>query len=202
MRLRRGCSKRTNGASVRCPERGSGAPRPHAPRSLSGAPEFWSDHQGADQESAGALGLLRAPARPRRPRDKLAALFCGDMREEQARSNLRQTLFTLRRAPPVTDPDRRRLDGANSILRPGGRRRGDLRAISAARPGKARDALVRIPRAFPGSASSEDRSEPRSGPSRLAAGLVQARSPLTPAASRRGESRPRPRGRHMSSGNV
>src|SRR4030095_529945 len=64
------------------------------------------------------LAYLALPPGLPHPRDKLAALLWGDMREGQARTNLRQTLFTLRSALPVTDPDSLRMDGARLALDP------------------------------------------------------------------------------------
>ena len=44
------------------------------------------------------LAYLAVPAGTRHPRDKIAALLWGDMREPQARKGMRQALFVLRRA--------------------------------------------------------------------------------------------------------
>src|SRR5215468_8419251 len=64
------------------------------------------------------LAYLALPCGVAHPRDKLAALLWGDMREGQARTNLRQTLFTLRKALPVTMRETLRLDAANLALEP------------------------------------------------------------------------------------
>src|SRR6266540_669514 len=68
------------------------------------------------RKAQGLLAYLALPPGLAHPRDKLAALLWGDMREGQARTNLRQTLFTLRKALPVTVPDGLRLDGADLTL--------------------------------------------------------------------------------------
>src|SRR5262249_20399944 len=70
------------------------------------------------RKAQGLLAYLALPCGVAHPRDKLAALLWGDMREGQARTNLRQALFTLRKALPVTVPDTLRLDAANLALEP------------------------------------------------------------------------------------
>jgi len=70
------------------------------------------------RKAQGLLAYLALPRGRAHPRDQLAALLWGDMRDEQARTNLRQTLFTLRQALPVTDPDSLRLDGSHLTLDP------------------------------------------------------------------------------------
>src|SRR5215813_9478381 len=47
------------------------------------------------RKAQGLLAYLALPCGVAHPRDKLAALLWGDMREGQARTNLRQTLFML-----------------------------------------------------------------------------------------------------------
>src|SRR5215813_9030262 len=64
------------------------------------------------------LAYLALPCGVAHPRDKLAALLWGDMREGQARTNLRQTLFMLRKALPIRGSDSLRIDAANVALEP------------------------------------------------------------------------------------
>src|SRR5215467_6708404 len=64
------------------------------------------------------LAYLALPCGVAHPRDKLAALLWGDMREGQARTNLRQTLFMLRKALPIRVPDSLRIDAASVALEP------------------------------------------------------------------------------------
>lgn len=68
------------------------------------------------RKAQGLLAYLALPPGLAHPRDKLAALLWGDMREGQARTNLRQTLFTLRKALPVTMRDILRLGGPDLAL--------------------------------------------------------------------------------------
>jgi len=70
------------------------------------------------RKAQGLLAYLALPCGLAHPRDKLAALLWGDMREGQARTNLRQTLFTLRKALPVIELDGFQLDAANLTLEP------------------------------------------------------------------------------------
>src|SRR5215813_8936588 len=64
------------------------------------------------------LAYLALPCGVAHPRDKLAALLWGDMREGQARTNLRQTLFMLRKALPNGISESLRIDAANVALEP------------------------------------------------------------------------------------
>lgn len=64
------------------------------------------------------LAYLALPPGLSHPRDKLASLLWGEMRQEQARTNLRQTLFNLRKALPVTAPESLHQDGAYVALDP------------------------------------------------------------------------------------
>jgi DNA-binding SARP family transcriptional activator len=64
------------------------------------------------------LAYLALPCGVAHPRDKLAALLWGEMREGQARTNLRQTLFMLRKALPIKASDSLRIDAANVTLEP------------------------------------------------------------------------------------
>jgi DNA-binding SARP family transcriptional activator len=50
------------------------------------------------------LAYLALPLGQAHPRDKLAALLWGGIREDSARSSLRQALFALRKSLAVTDP--------------------------------------------------------------------------------------------------
>src|SRR5262245_22856146 len=70
------------------------------------------------RKAQGLLAYLALPCGIAHPRDKVAALLWGDMREVQARTNLRQTLFTLRKALPSTVSDCLRLDASNLTLVP------------------------------------------------------------------------------------
>src|SRR5262245_18751540 len=71
----------------------------------------------AIKKSQALLAYLAVPLGQAHPRDKLAALLWGDMREAQARAGLRQTLFTLRKL--LGDPDPLRLVGETVALDPG-----------------------------------------------------------------------------------
>jgi len=64
------------------------------------------------------LAYLALPCGVAHPRDKLAALLWGDMREGQARTNLRQTLFMLRKVLAIRVPDGLRIDAASVALEP------------------------------------------------------------------------------------
>src|SRR5215813_6701233 len=64
------------------------------------------------------LAYLALPCGLAHPRDKLAALLWGNMREGQARTNLRQTLFMLRQALPASVRRVLRLDTTNLTLEP------------------------------------------------------------------------------------
>src|SRR5215470_6901279 len=64
------------------------------------------------------LAYLALPCGVAHPRDKLAALLWGDLREGQARTNLRQTLFMLRKALAIRVPDSLRIDAVNVALEP------------------------------------------------------------------------------------
>ena len=70
------------------------------------------------RKAQGLLAYLALPCGVAHPRDKLAALLWGDMREGQARANLRQTLFMLRKALPVAVSDALRLDAPTMALEP------------------------------------------------------------------------------------
>src|SRR5262245_2821973 len=64
------------------------------------------------------LAYLALPCGVAHPRDKLAALLWGNMREGQARTNLRQTLFMLRKALATRVPDSLQIDAASVALEP------------------------------------------------------------------------------------
>src|SRR5499427_2810833 len=68
------------------------------------------------KKSQALLAYLALPLGQAHPRDKLAALLWGDMREAQARAGLRQTLFTLRKL--LGDPEPLRLVGETVALDP------------------------------------------------------------------------------------
>src|SRR5499433_1898458 len=70
------------------------------------------------QKAQALLAYLALPCGVAHPRDKLAALLWGDMREGQARTNLRQTLFMLRKALAIRVPDSLRIDAASVALEP------------------------------------------------------------------------------------
>src|SRR5688572_16850540 len=70
----------------------------------------------AIKKSQALLAYLSLPLGQAHPRDKLAALLWGDMRDAQARAGLRQTLFTLRKV--LGDPDPLRLVGETVALDP------------------------------------------------------------------------------------
>jgi DNA-binding SARP family transcriptional activator len=70
------------------------------------------------RKAQGLLAYLALPGGRAHPRDKLAALLWGDMRPEQARNNLRQTLFNLRKAVLVMAPESLHRDGASVALDP------------------------------------------------------------------------------------
>jgi DNA-binding SARP family transcriptional activator len=56
------------------------------------------------RKSQALLAFLALPPGRSHPREKLASLLWGGMREPQARSGLRQSLFTLRKAVDVEPP--------------------------------------------------------------------------------------------------
>src|SRR5262245_3891399 len=58
------------------------------------------------KKSQALLAYLALPLGQAHPRDKLAALLCGDMREAQARAGLGQTLFAHRSALGESGPVR------------------------------------------------------------------------------------------------
>ena len=64
------------------------------------------------------LAYLAIPCGVAHPRDKVAALLWADMREERARANLRQTVYTLRRALPGRMVGSIRLDDETLALEP------------------------------------------------------------------------------------
>ena len=68
------------------------------------------------------LAYLALPLGPAHPRDKLAALLWGGIREESARNSLRQALFALRKALTTTAPPSLTLNGDTIAL--------DRRAVS------------------------------------------------------------------------
>src|SRR5262245_17582155 len=68
------------------------------------------------KKSQALLAYLAMPLGQVHPRDKLAALLWGDMREPQARAGLRQTLFTLRKV--LGQPEPLRLVGETVALDP------------------------------------------------------------------------------------
>jgi len=70
----------------------------------------------AIKKSQALLAYLALPLGQAHPREKLAALLWGDMREPQARAGLRQTLFTLRKL--LGDPEPLRLVGETVALDP------------------------------------------------------------------------------------
>src|SRR5262245_13345353 len=70
------------------------------------------------RKAQGLLAYLALPCGIAHPRDKIAALLWGEMGETQARTNLRQTLFTLRKALPNTVSDCLRLDASSLALAP------------------------------------------------------------------------------------
>src|SRR5215471_7783149 len=70
------------------------------------------------RKAQGLLAYLALPCGVAHPRDKLAALLWGDMREGQARTNLRQTLFMLRKVLAIRVPDGLRIDAASVALEP------------------------------------------------------------------------------------
>lgn len=70
----------------------------------------------AIKKSQALLAYLALPLGQAHPRDKLAALLWGDMREAQARAGLRQTLFTLRKT--LGEPAPLRLVGDTVALDP------------------------------------------------------------------------------------
>ena len=70
----------------------------------------------AIKKSQALLAYLAVPLGQAHPRDKIAALLWGDMREAQARAGVRQTLFTLRKL--LGDPDPLRLVGETVALDP------------------------------------------------------------------------------------
>jgi DNA-binding SARP family transcriptional activator len=64
------------------------------------------------------LAYLAVPVGRTHPRDKLAALLWGGIREESARASLRQALFVLRKAVEAADAELLRADGEALSLRP------------------------------------------------------------------------------------
>src|SRR5262245_34697085 len=68
------------------------------------------------KKSQALLAYLAVPLGQAHPRDKLATLLWGDMRDAQARAGLRQTLFTLRKI--LGDPEPLRLVGETVALEP------------------------------------------------------------------------------------
>jgi DNA-binding SARP family transcriptional activator len=66
------------------------------------------------------LAYLALPLGQAHPRDKLAALLWGGIREESARNSLRQALFTLRKALATTAPPSLTLDRDTIALDRGG----------------------------------------------------------------------------------
>jgi DNA-binding SARP family transcriptional activator len=60
----------------------------------------------AIKKSQALLAYLAVPLGQAHPRDKIAALLWGDMRDAQARAGLRQTLFTLRKVLGNLEPFR------------------------------------------------------------------------------------------------
>jgi len=56
------------------------------------------------RKSQALLAFLALPPGRSHPREKLASLLWGGMREPQARSGLRQSLFTLRKAVGAEPP--------------------------------------------------------------------------------------------------
>jgi len=67
----------------------------------------------------GLLAYLSLPPGHAHPRDKLATLLWGGMRDEQARNSLRQALFALRKALAATEPPALRPDRDLVALDPG-----------------------------------------------------------------------------------
>ena len=70
----------------------------------------------AIKKSQALLAYLALPLGQAHPRDKLAALLWGDMREAQARAGLRQTLYMLRKV--LAEPEPLRLVGETVALDP------------------------------------------------------------------------------------
>src|SRR5713226_7754626 len=64
------------------------------------------------------LAYLALPPGHAHPRDKLASLLWGGIREESARNSLRQALFALRKALTPADPPSLQLDGDLVALDP------------------------------------------------------------------------------------
>lgn len=69
------------------------------------------------RKTQGLLAFLALPAGRSHPREKLASLLWGGMREPQARSGLRQSLFTLRKALGA-EPPALLIDGETVALNP------------------------------------------------------------------------------------
>jgi len=69
------------------------------------------------RKSQALLAFLALPPGRLHPREKLASLLWGGMREPQARGGLRQSLFTLRRVVGV-DPSVLQIDGQSVALNP------------------------------------------------------------------------------------
>jgi DNA-binding SARP family transcriptional activator len=68
------------------------------------------------KKSQALLAYLGLPLGRAHPREKIAAILWGDMREAQARAGLRQTLFTLRKV--LGDPQPLLLVGETVALDP------------------------------------------------------------------------------------
>jgi DNA-binding SARP family transcriptional activator len=64
------------------------------------------------------LAYLALPLGRAHPRDKLAALLWGGIREESARASLRQALFTVRRALAPTEPPALQVEGESIAMNP------------------------------------------------------------------------------------
>jgi DNA-binding SARP family transcriptional activator len=64
------------------------------------------------------LAYLAMPVGRAHPRDKLAAVLWGGIREESARNSLRQAIFALQKALTAADPPSLRLDGDLVALDP------------------------------------------------------------------------------------
>jgi len=70
------------------------------------------------RKAQGLLAYLALPRGVTHPRDQLASLLWGDMRQEQARTNLRQTLFNLRKVLPGSATESLHQDGPYVALDP------------------------------------------------------------------------------------
>jgi len=69
------------------------------------------------RKSQALLAYLALPLGRAHPRDKLAALLWGSIREESARASLRQARFAIRKA--LSDTSAVRQDGDTLALEPG-----------------------------------------------------------------------------------